>query len=80
MLAAGVCGFVTTFLGMALVFFPAQQVTSLLSYEVWMFGGTAFFIALAAFFFFVYGRNKVLITNHVGAGALTRPVERGSTN
>ncbi|PYV56969.1 MAG: hypothetical protein DMG96_18180 [Acidobacteria bacterium] len=78
--AAGLFGFVTTFLGMALVFFPAQQVTSLLSYEVWMFGGTAFFIALAAFFFFVYGRHKVLITNHVGAGALTRPVERGSTN
>src|SRR5207302_4713571 len=80
LLAAGLCGFVTTFLGMALVFFPAQQVTSLLSYEVWMFGGTAFFIALAAYFFFVYGRRKVLITNHVGAGALTRPVERGSTN
>ena len=78
--AAGLFGFVTTFLGMALVFFPAQQVTSLLSYEAWMFGGTAFFIALAAYFFFVYGRRKVLITNHVGAGALTRPVERGSTN
>src|SRR5690242_5134827 len=29
LLTAGVCGFVTTFLGMALVFFPAQQVTSL---------------------------------------------------
>jgi hypothetical protein len=23
-----------------------------------MFGGTAFFIGLAAFFFYVYGRNK----------------------
>jgi glutamate:GABA antiporter len=76
---AGFCGFVTTFLGMALVFFPAQQVTSLVSYEVWMFGGTAFFIALAAFFFFVYGRRKVLTTRHVGADALVRPVERSST-
>src|SRR5207247_2452217 len=49
LLVSGVCGFVTTFLGIALVFFPAQQITSLLSYEVWMFGGTAFFVALAAF-------------------------------
>jgi hypothetical protein len=41
-----------------LVFFPAQQITSLWSYELWMFGGTLFFIGLAAFFFFVYGRHK----------------------
>jgi hypothetical protein len=41
-----------------LAFFPAQQITSLWSYELWMFGGTAFFIGLAAFFFFVYGRRK----------------------
>jgi hypothetical protein len=27
-------------------------------YELWMFGGTLFFIGLAAFFFFVYGRHK----------------------
>jgi glutamate:GABA antiporter len=79
LLIAGVCGFVTTFLGMALVFFPAQQVTSLISYEVWMFGGTAFFIALAAFFFFVYGRRKVVTTTHVETDALVRPVERSST-
>jgi hypothetical protein len=81
LLAAGLCGFVTTFLGMALVFFPARQVTSLASYEVWMFGGTAFFIALAAFFFFVYGRRKQeSLRVHVGAVAHARPVERGSTN
>src|SRR5207245_2430521 len=58
LLVSGVCGLVTTFLGIALVFFPAQQITSLLSYEIWMFGGTAFFVTLAAFFFFVYGRRK----------------------
>jgi amino acid transporter len=57
---AGVSGMVTTILGIALVFFPAQQITSLWSYEIWMFGGTLFFIGLAAFFFFVYGRNKQL--------------------
>ena len=46
------------FSGIALVFFPAQQITSLWSYELWMFGGTLFFIGLAAFFLLVYGRNK----------------------
>jgi len=51
-------GLVTTTLGIVLVFFPAQQISSLLSYEVWMFGGTLFFIGLAAFFFYVYGGRK----------------------
>jgi glutamate:GABA antiporter len=55
---AGASGLVTTILGIALAFFPAQQITSLLSYEVWMFGGTLLFIGLATFFFFVYGRRK----------------------
>ncbi len=55
---AGTSGLLTTVLGIALVFFPAQQITSLWSYELWMFGGTLFFIGLAAFFFFVYGRHK----------------------
>jgi len=80
LLFAGLCGFVTTALGIGLVFFPAQQITSLLSYEVWMIGGTAFFIALAAFFFFVYGRHKSQEQVHLGADALVRPVERSSTN
>jgi amino acid transporter len=55
---AGLSGLVTTSLGIGLAFFPAQQITSLVSYEVWMMGGTLFFIGLAAFFFFVYGRRK----------------------
>jgi amino acid transporter len=55
---AGASGLVTTILGIALAFFPAQQITSVMSYEVWMFGGTLLFIGLAAFFFFVYGRRK----------------------
>ena len=58
MIAAGLSGFLTTTLGIALAFFPAQQITSLFSYEVWMFGGTLAFIGLAAFFFFIYGRRK----------------------
>jgi amino acid transporter len=55
---AGLSGLLTTILGIALVFFPAQQITSLWSYELWMFGGTLFFVGLAAFFFYVYGRRK----------------------
>jgi amino acid transporter len=55
---AGLSGLVTTTLGIALAFFPAQQITSLKLYELKMVGGTAFFVGLAAFFFFVYGRNK----------------------
>ena len=60
LVAAGVSGLLTTTLGIVLVFFPAQQITSLWSYEVWMFGGTLLFIGLAAFFFYVYGRRKAL--------------------
>ena len=58
LILAGFSGFTTTVLGIALAFFPAQQIKSLRSYEIWMFGGTLFFIGLAAFFFFVYGRRK----------------------
>ncbi|MCU1240876.1 MAG: amino acid/polyamine/organocation transporter, superfamily [Candidatus Acidoferrum typicum] len=58
LLFAGASGLITTTMGIALVFFPAAQITSLLSYEVWMFGGTLLFVGLAAFFFFVYGRRK----------------------
>jgi glutamate:GABA antiporter len=55
---AGVSGLVTTTLGTALAFFPAQQIKSIARYEIWMFGGTIFFIGLAAFFFFIYGSRK----------------------
>ena len=57
---AGSCGFLTTLLGIVLAFFPAKQITSVWKYEAKMFGFTLFFLALAAFFFFVYGRHKVL--------------------
>ncbi|HTV57442.1 MAG TPA: APC family permease [Verrucomicrobiae bacterium] len=56
---AGASGLLTTILGMALAFFPAQQITSLIRYEAWMVGGTAVFIGLAFFFFYVYGGRKV---------------------
>jgi glutamate:GABA antiporter len=56
---AGLSGLVTTVLGILLAFFPAQQITSLKLYELKMVGGTIFFVGLAAFFFFVYGRRKM---------------------
>jgi amino acid transporter len=55
---AGVSGLLTTVLGISLAFFPAKQITSLWKYEFKMVGFTIFFLALAAFFFFVYGRMK----------------------
>jgi amino acid transporter len=58
LILAGTSGLLTTILGIALVFFPAQQITSLLSYEIWMFGGTLGFIGLAAFFYYIYGSRK----------------------
>jgi len=60
LLLAGGSGLATTILGIAVAYFPAAQITSLRQYELWMFGGTALFIGLAAFFFFVYGRRKAL--------------------
>ena len=63
---AGVSGFCTTLLGIALAFFPAQQITSLRSYEIWMVGGTVISIGIAAFFFFVYGRRKAARNPVVG--------------
>jgi glutamate:GABA antiporter len=58
LLVSGASGLLTTISGIALAFFPAQQITSLWSYEVWMVGGTLLFVGAAAFFFFVYGRRK----------------------
>ncbi len=55
---AGASGLVTTILGIALAFFPAKQITSVWKYEAGMFGITLGFIAMAVFFFFVYGRLK----------------------
>jgi amino acid transporter len=56
---AGVAGLTTTALAIIVAFFPPKQITSVWKYEVTMFGITLFFIGLAAFFFFVYGRRKV---------------------
>ena len=76
LILAGISGLVTTILGIALVFFPAQQITSLWSYEIWMFGGTLFFIGTAAFLFYVYGRRKAQRAIRLDAGVTpVRPSE-----
>jgi len=59
LILAGGSGLLTTILGIVLAFSPAKQITSVFRYEATMFGFTAFFVGLAAFFFFVYGRRKV---------------------
>jgi len=69
LMLAGVSGLLTTTLGILLVFFPSQTITSLKLYEIKMVGGTAFFIGLAWFFFFVYGRRKSLRQAPSPAGA-----------
>jgi len=55
---AGLSGLATTAIAMVVAFFPAQQIRSVLRYEIWMVGGTLLFIGLAAFFFYVYGGRK----------------------
>jgi amino acid transporter len=73
MLAAGLSGLLTTILGIALVFFPAQQISSLFWYEVWMVGMTLFAVGLAAFFFYVYGRRKAVRRIPVRTASATVP-------
>jgi glutamate:GABA antiporter len=59
LIAAGLGGMLTTILGILLQYFPPQLIKSLWIYEVEMILGTVFFLGLAAFFFFGYGRRKV---------------------
>jgi amino acid transporter len=80
LIMAGGSGLITTALAIVVAFFPASQITSVLKYELSMFGLTLFFLALAAFFFFVYGRKKLSWIVLVGTAALGHPVEPSSTN
>jgi amino acid transporter len=59
LILAGSSGLITTAIAIVVAFFPASQIKSVLKYELSMFGLTLFFLALAAFFFFVYGRRKL---------------------
>ncbi len=55
---AGISGFVVTCFGIALAFFPPPNITSKLAFEIKMWAGTIVLLALAGFFFFVYGNRK----------------------
>ena len=70
---AGLAGLTTTALAIVVAFFPPKQITSLWKYEVTMFGITLFFIGMAAFFFFVYGRRKASRTIQLAAVAAPVP-------
>jgi amino acid transporter len=80
LIMAGSSGLITTIIAIVVAFFPASQITSVLKYELSMFGLTLFFMLLAAFFFFVYGRKKLTKLVHVRTAALGRPVEPSSTH
>ena len=57
--AAGLCGLVTTALGMVLAFSPpSDRRESIWLFELKMVVGCAFFVGLAAFFFHIYSRRK----------------------
>jgi amino acid transporter len=58
LILSGSSGLLMTILGMVFAFSPAKQITSVRSYEAWMVGGTAAFIGMAVFFFYVYGGRK----------------------
>jgi hypothetical protein len=74
LLVAGGSGLITTAVAIVVAFFPASQIKLVLKYELSMFGLTLFFIALAAFFFFVYGRRKAQrAVDHGGTGVPARP-------
>jgi glutamate:GABA antiporter len=60
LILAGGSGLLMTSLGILFAFAPAQQITSLLTYEAWMLGGTAVFVGLAVFFFYVYARRRTV--------------------
>ncbi len=71
LILSGASGLLTTILAIMVAFSPAKQITSVWRYEVKMFGLTLFFIALAAFFFFVYGRRKARKASILAAGSRT---------
>lgn len=78
LLFAGGSGLITTAVAIVVAFFPASQIKSVLKYELSMFGLTVFFIVLAAFFFFVYGRRKAHRKILGATGVLAGPAERSS--
>ncbi len=67
LLLCGWSGLLTTLLGLFLQYFPPTLIKSLWIYEAEMVGGTIVFIGLAAYFFFVYGRKKIVQLTPAGS-------------
>ena len=55
---------------MGVAFVPSHQIESIWLFETKMSCGTLFFIGLAWFFFFVYGRRKTALRLAARAGKL----------
>ena len=55
---AGISGLTMTILGTVLAFFPPPDITSRMTFEIKMWVGTIVLLALAGFFFFIYGNRK----------------------
>ncbi len=55
--AAGISGFVTTAVGICVAFLPQANGEATWLFELKMAAGTAFFLGLGAFFFFIYSRR-----------------------
>jgi glutamate:GABA antiporter len=70
LVVAGISGLVTTAIAMVVAYFPAQQISSVLRYEIWMIGGTLLFVGLAAFFFYIYGGRKAARKLATGSAAV----------
>jgi len=60
----GSVGLFTTLLAIAVVFVPSKQVRSVPLFELKMFSGSVFFLALGSFFFFT-GRRKLRTTPQI---------------
>jgi amino acid transporter len=56
---AGVSGLLTTALAMVVAFVPSRQISSVWLFEAKLISGCIFFVGLAVFFFYVYGRRKL---------------------
>ena len=67
---AGSCGLITTILGISVAFIPSHQIESIPLFEIKMLAGTLFFVGLAAFFFFIYGRRKAARKLNVAASVV----------
>lgn len=75
LVAAGISGLLTAVLGILLQFFPPQMIRSLGVYEVEMILGTVFFVGLALYFFFVYGRRRAPETAAIRARQALLPLD-----